>query len=217
MEATALAMTGVRKRWPKVAAPVLDGVDLEIAPGEMVGVAGRNGAGKTTLLRIAAGVLAADEGSVTVCGLRDRTAAQRQVGVCAAGNGGLYGRLGVQAHLDLWARLALLGRDERRAAIARARADFALDDFGDRRVDRLSMGQRQRLRLAGAFLHDPALVLLDEPRTSLDAEAWELVAGAITAARGRGAAVLVCFPSGEGDPVAFDRRHEVRDARLVAA
>jgi len=213
-----LEVRGVTKTWPGAPAPVLATVDLSVEPGTAVGIAGRNGAGKTTLLRIAGGLLAPDAGVVRIQGMdpeRSRTQCQRRIGVCSAGNSGLYGRLGVRAHLDLWARLALMPRRRRGPAIDAALESFMLGEFGNRRVDRLSMGQRQRLRLALAFLHGPDLLLLDEPRTSLDSEGWELTTTAIDRVRARGGAVVMCFPSGDPDPVVLSHRYEVRDATLT--
>ncbi len=217
--AAVLTLRGVTKRWPG-APPVLDGVGLEVAPGTTVAVTGRNGAGKTTLLRIAAGLIAADAGQVEVAGHaleRERTAALRRLGFVSAGNVGLYGRLGVEQHLALWSRLALVPRGARAGLIRLAVADFALDGLLGRRVDRLSMGQRQRLRLAGAFLHEPTVVLLDEPRTSLDADGAALVAQAVERVRARGGAAVICAPSAEDCPVRLDRCLRVADGRLEAA
>ena len=152
-------------------------------PGEVVSVTGRNGAGKTTLLRILGGLVAPDRGDVVLDGIRlgtRRRAYQRQIGLLTPGDRGLYARVTVARHLDLWARLALLERDARAAAISDCYARFELAELADLRVDVLSMGQRQRVRLALAFLHAPRLVLLDEPANSLDLEAL-----AIAARRGR--------------------------------
>jgi ABC-2 type transport system ATP-binding protein len=215
-----LELAGVTKRWPKAPAPVLDDVSLSVGPGETVGIVGRNGAGKTTLLRIAAGLLEPEAGTVRIAGIdpaRDRTGAQRRIGVCSAGNTGLYGRLGVRAHLELWGRIALMPRADRERAIDAALRDFALAEFGDRRVDRMSMGQRQRLRLALAFLHAPDLLLLDEPRTSLDSEGCEIAARAVARAAARGGGAVVCYPSGEDQLLPFDRVYAVSDGGLVPA
>lgn len=215
-----LALAGIVRRWAEVPGPVLDGIDLTVAPGETVAITGRNGAGKTTLLRIAAGLLSPDEGTVRVSGLdpeRRRTECQRRIGLLSAGNTGLYGRLRVELHLDFWARLALLPRSRRAAAITVVREHFALDELCGRRVDRLSMGERQRVRLALAFLHDPELVLLDEPRTSLDDEGSALLAAAVTRLTGRGGAAVLCAPSlDEGDPV-VDRCFVMTGGRLAGA
>src|SRR3954470_16140815 len=94
-----LELRGIVKRWPGTPAPVLDAVDLAVAPGEVVAVTGRNGAGKTTLLRIAAGLLLPDAGTVRVDGMDpelERAACQARIGYLSAGNSGLYGRLRVE-------------------------------------------------------------------------------------------------------------------------
>lgn len=217
-EAPPLALRGVIKRWPKREEPVLDGIDLTVESSTVVAIHGRNGAGKTTLLRLAAGILVADEGHVTAAGIDaedDRREFQRRIGFVSAGNGALYGRLTVDHHLDLTTRLALLPGPVRATASASVREEFALDELAGRRVDRLSTGQRQRLRLALAFVHRPKLLLLDEPDASLDDEAVALLAGALERVRERGGAAIVCSPSGFGDRIRVDRSLEIVEARLV--
>lgn len=192
-----LALHGIVKRWPGVP-QVLEGVDLELEPGTALAIVGRNGTGKTTLLRIAAGLIAPEQGSVSICGLdseRDRTEFQRRAGFVSAGNTGLYARLKVRHHLDMWAKLALVPRARRRAAIDHVAELFVLEELLDRRVDRMSMGQRQRLRLALAFLHEPRVVLLDEPGTSLDDEGLAIVGRALEALKQAGGAALACMPA----------------------
>lgn len=198
---------------------VLLGASLTLRSGEVAWLGGRNGAGKTTLLRIASGLVAPDRGTVTIDGLdpvADRADYQRALGFLGAGNGGLYARLPVKGHLDFWASLALLPRAAKRAAIDTAVERFALQELLDRRVDRLSLGQRQRVRLASAFLHDPTTVLLDEPHTSLDEEGVALLAAAVDEAAARGAAVLWCSPSLALDHLRHDAAHRIEDGRLVA-
>jgi ABC-2 type transport system ATP-binding protein len=209
----------VVKRWPD-APPIVEGVDLELDPGTAITISGHNGAGKTTLLRIASGLIEPDSGVVCVAGRRpeeNRTEFQRRIGLVSAGNTGLYGRLKAEHHLDLWARLALIPRAARDAAIERAIRAFALEPLCGKRVDRLSMGQRQRLRLALGFLHDPALVLLDEPTTSLDEDGVELLGTALEALKARGGAAIVCLPSGWGPLPALDGHMTLRGGRLEPA
>ena len=213
-------MRGIAKRWPSTRRVVLEDAHLEVDRGEVVAIGGPNGSGKTTLLRIAAGLIAPDAGSVRVAGLdpeRERRKAHRRLGFVSAGSSALYARLTVDHHLDLWSRLALLPRTGRRTAIARTIAMFSLDELRGRRVDRLSMGQRQRLRLALGFLHSPDLVLLDEPENSLDDDATALLADAIDDVRARGGAAVICSPGGTHDQIQVDRRLVLSGCRLEEA
>ena len=212
-----LRVEGVSKRFGS--RRVLECADLSLLNGEVVSITGRNGVGKTTLLRIVAGLLAPDSGSVKLAGLtrkRNRREYQRRVGLLAAGNSGLYGRLAVDHHLDFWARLALIPLVEIPAAIARVAQAFELEELRGMRVDRLSMGQRQRLRLALSLLPDPPLALLDEPATSLDAEALALLDAELAARRGRGLSALICAP-GTPDWTATDRDVVMAQGRLEPA
>lgn len=214
-----LSLSGIVKSWPSQPTPVLDGVDLRLEPSTTAAISGRNGAGKTTLLRIGAGLIGAEGGSVRVCGLdvdRDRTAFQRRIGFLAAGNSGLYARLKVEHHLDLWTRLALMPRRERRPAVDHAIEVFALEPLLGRRVDRLSMGQRQRLRLALAFAHSPSVVLLDEPATSLDEDGIALLQRALDSLKARGGAAVVCLPSGWEQILSIDRAYVLTAGKLEA-
>jgi ABC-type multidrug transport system ATPase subunit len=215
-----LAVTGLTKRWRGRPAPTLDGLELEMRPGEVVSVTGRNGAGKTTLLRILGGLVAPDRGDVVLDGIRlgtRRRAYQRQIGLLTPGDRGLYARVTVARHLDLWARLALLERDARAAAISDCYARFELAELADLRVDVLSMGQRQRVRVALAFLHAPRLVLLDEPANSLDLEALAIVRGAVDDVARRGDLCLVVAPEGAPTGIDVERALVLRDGRLEPA
>jgi len=215
-----LAVEGLCKHWRGRPAPTLDGLELELHPGEVVSVKGRNGAGKTTLLRIIGGLVAPDRGRVRLDGVAlgtRRRAYQRQIGLLTPGDRGLYARVTVARHLDLWARLALLDADARAAAIRSAHAQFDLRELGDLRVDQLSMGQRQRVRLALVFLHAPRLVLLDEPATSLDADALELVRRAVDDLARRGGTCLAVVPDGADTGLDIGRALVLRDGRLEGA
>jgi len=215
-----LTASAITKTWGKSGSPVLHGVDLEVSTGACVWVGGRNGAGKTTLLRIIAGLIRPDSGTISLSGLdpdRDRQAFQRRMGFLSGGNTGLYARLSGRQHLDYWSRLAMMRGPERKPAIDRAVSDFGLSEFASRRVDRLSLGQRQRVRLAMAFLHEPDLVLLDEPSTSLDDDGMALLTGTLSRHRERGGMTVWCSPSPDQEGLAFDGKHEIRDARLQPA
>jgi ABC-type multidrug transport system ATPase subunit len=195
--AEALVLEKIVQRWPAAKHPVLGGVDLALHAGSVSRLTGRNGAGKTTLLRIAAGLIEADSGRLSAFGLdpfRDRRRYQRLTAYVPTGSVGLYARLSPRQHLEFEARLALLPPPRRRSAIDRELRRFELVDVASRRVDRLSMGQRQRVRLAIALVRGAQVLLLDEPLNSLDADGVALLRTAIESIAARGGAVMWCSP-----------------------
>lgn len=210
-----LVLRGVSRRYGE--RMVLERVDLSVTPGTSVLVTGPNGAGKTTLLRIAAGVITADAGRVTFAGLdpeADRRAYQRQIAFLSAGDRGLYARLSVRQNLEFWTRIALIPPERRGPAIEDALDRFRLRDLERRRTDRLSMGQRQRVRLAMTFCHDPALVMLDEPGSSLDQEGLDQLTRAIHEVLKRGGSILWCAPTGDHESLPADEAYIVREGAL---
>ena len=215
--AALLAVTALSKWWPGRDAPTLDGLDLEMRRGDVLSITGRNGAGKTTLLRILGGLVAPDSGDVRLGQIalgRRRSAYQRQIGLLTPGDRGLYARVTVQGNLDLWARMALLDATEREAALAYSSRRFAWAELKDTRVERLSMGQRQRLRLALAFMHEPDLVLLDEPATSLDNDALGLLRAAVDDLAERGGLCIAVAPDGAESGMRTGDRLILRHGRL---
>jgi ABC-type multidrug transport system ATPase subunit len=217
-DAPVLEARRLSKQWRSSKLQVLDGVDLDLMPGTATWVGGENGAGKTTLLRIISGLITADSGDVRLFGLdieRDRRAYQQYIGFLSAGNTGLFNRLSVRRHFDYWARLAFVPRTERKAAIEESLDRFNLRELADRRVERMSMGQRQRVRLAMIFLHRPKMLLLDEALTSLDGQGAALLHAACTDVLEHGGAILACSPTGErDDEIDFSRRFLLDDGHL---
>src|SRR5579862_5092748 len=217
--AARLELRGICKQWGR-AAPVLADVDVDVASGAVTVIVGRNGAGKTTLLRIAAGLITPDSGRVSLDGLdpfADRRDYQCKLGFVSAGHGGLYARLTVRQHLEYWARLAFVPRRERAAAVAAAIERVAMAAKADARVDRLSAGQRQRVRIAMTFMHGPSLVLLDEPHTSLDDDGVSAVEALVRDALEGGASVVWCAPSVPALGLAFDEVYRVENGKVSAA
>jgi ABC-type multidrug transport system ATPase subunit len=210
-----LELADIHKSWGN--RPILVGVDLAARRGTLVAVSGANGIGKTTLLRIAAGLIHPDGGEVAIDGLhpeRDRRAYLSRLGFLSAGDRGLYARLSARRHLDLAARLAFLPTRERAPSVERALDLFELDGNADRRVDRLSTGQRQRVRLAMTFVHNPELVLLDEPANSLDSDGLDVLARYLELVRERGGAAVWCAPDGGGVPAQADTMLRLEEGRL---
>ncbi len=213
-----LIIDNVHRRWGS--RPVLSGATVALASGSVTWLGGPNGAGKTTLLRIVAGLLDPHAGSVRVFGLdaeRERRAVARRMGFLSAGDRGLQARLTVAQNLELWAGIALVPRARRAGRVAAALARFDLEALRRHRVDRLSTGQRQRVRLAQTYLHEPGLVLLDEPHTSHDGSGIELIERAIAEVRERDGAVLWCSPEAAELPLHADAHYLLRDGSLVPA
>jgi ABC-2 type transport system ATP-binding protein len=149
---------------------VLHGVDLELRPGEILGLLGANGAGKSTLLRRMAGVLPSQGGSVDVCGAGDPAtdrAARARIGYMPEAPA-LYPDDTALRYVTYLADLAGVPRRDRRAAARNALERVGAADLAHRLAGRLSKGQRQRVALAGAIVHDPDVLLLDEPGEGLD-------------------------------------------------
>jgi ABC-2 type transport system ATP-binding protein len=161
---SAVQATGVRKRFGQLDA--LAGLDLEVRAGEIYGLLGPNGSGKTTFIRCLAGLVRPDAGSVIVLGRtpRDAVAAGRVGYMTQAA--ALYGDLSVDENLEFLARLE--GVEDPDASIEAALRTVDLLDRGRSIVSTLSGGMRQRVSLAGALLHQPDLLLLDEPTVGID-------------------------------------------------
>ncbi len=159
--------------------PVVRGLDLQLAAGEICGFLGANGSGKTTTIRLLCGLLTADGGSGTCLGLdiiREAPRIRRQIGYMTQ-RFSLYEDLTVVENLDFVARVYQLR--ERRRAVRDIVARMALAPYAGRLAGQLSGGWKQRLALAACVLHQPKLLLLDEPTAGVDAQArrefWDLV------------------------------------------
>jgi ABC-type multidrug transport system ATPase subunit len=171
-----------RPRLTRVAGEVLalDGVSLSVSYGDILGLAGHNGSGKTTLMRILFGILLPTAGTATVGGhsLDDERGLKTIVGQASGDDRGFYGRLSGRQNLEFFGALRGLSGARLVERIETAAATFDMGEFVDRSVQKYSTGQRQRLSLARATLHDPSILLLDEPTRGLDppttdhVEAW---------------------------------------------
>jgi ABC-2 type transport system ATP-binding protein len=148
----------------------LGGVTFHVAPGEIVGLLGPNGAGKTTTIKILTGYLQPDDGTVTVNGLDVLThtrEVQAHIGYLPE-SAPLYPELSVQAYLKMMAELRQMPEDEQLARLSEAITATGLADHLIRPIGHLSKGFRQRVGLAQAILHQPRLLILDEPTLGLD-------------------------------------------------
>jgi len=151
--------------------PALAGATLRVGEGEAVALVGRNGAGKTTLLKILSTLVLPDGGRASVCG-RDVAASPRAaraaLGLVTGDERSLYWRLTGEQNLSLFGALYNIPPRELRPRVARALADFGLENHAAVPVRSYSSGLRQRLMLARALLHEPRVLLMDEPNRAAD-------------------------------------------------
>jgi ABC-type multidrug transport system ATPase subunit len=192
---------------------VLVDLDLEIAAGQCVALTGMNGAGKTTLLGCLAWVLRPDGGEVRWFGqLAGRDVAlRRRIGMVAH-ESGLYPHLTLHENLLLAARMS--GVDHPRRSADRWLDRTGLAPHADALPTRLSRGMRQRLAVARALIHDPPLLLLDEPFTSLDATGDQWLSTLLADLRGRGR--TICFVTHEQEKTRrlADRVLQLREGKV---
>jgi len=171
---------------------VLRGISLEAESGEIFGLLGPNGAGKTTTLRIICTLLAPDTGSVEVLGFDTRSAPEdvrRRVGVVTA-DIGVYPRLSARENITYFAELSGVadGEMSRRVAAVLERLDMV--SFADQRAESLSSGQKQKVAIARAIVHDPAVLMFDEPTSNLDVLASREIRNFMVESRERGKCVI---------------------------
>ena len=168
------------------------GIDLDCRSGEIYGLLGPNGAGKTTTLRMLSTILAPSAGSARVAGVdvaADPLEVRRRIGFLS-GSTGLYPRLTARETLEYFGRLHGLAEDALQGRVDELLDRFRMRPFQDGRCEGLSTGQRQRVSIARAVVHDPPVLILDEPTTGLDILASSDMIEFIEARRGAGRCVL---------------------------
>jgi ABC-2 type transport system ATP-binding protein len=211
----ALALTGLTKRFDR---PAVDGLDLSVAAGELYALLGPNGAGKTTTLRMVAGLLRPDSGSISVFGidaLADPVAA-KQIVAWISDEPMIYDKLTPFEYLEFVA--GLWGID---ADLAQARAEdlvawLGLEPHAHERCEGFSKGMRQKVALAGALVHEPSLIILDEPLTGLDAASAREVKNVLRRRVQDGGTVIMTTHILEVAERMADRIGIIADGRLIA-
>ena len=211
----ALEVRGLDKRFDR---PAVDGLDLSVLAGEFYTLLGPNGAGKTTTLRLVTGLLRPDRGSISVYGvdaLADAIAARR-IMAWVSDEPMIYDKLTPMEYLDfvagLWAVDANL-------AAARARdllAWLGLASHAEERCEQLSKGMRQKVALAGALVHEPKLIMLDEPFTGLDAGSARVVKEVLRERVHAGCSVIMTTHILEVAERMADRIGVMANGRLIA-
>jgi sodium transport system ATP-binding protein len=155
----------------KKSVTALKHVSFRVDQGHVVGLLGENGAGKTTLLRTIATLLAPTDGHINVAGfdtVREPDEIKKRIGVLFGGETGLYDRLTAQENLTYFASLYGLSKHETKVRIDDLALKFGMRDYMDRKVGGFSKGMRQKVAIARTLIHNPDIILFDEPTTGLD-------------------------------------------------
>ncbi len=183
----ALVLEGLRKQFDGVRA--LDGVGFTVEPGQVFGFLGPNGAGKTTTMRIVLDILRADEGSVTWDGHAAAGVPKRTWGYLPEDRG-LYPRMKVLDQLVFFGSLHGLSRRDAASRATHWLARFRIPEHADRRAEQLSKGNQQKVQFIAGILHDPDVLLMDEPFSGLDPINAALLKDAFLELRARGKAIV---------------------------
>jgi ABC-2 type transport system ATP-binding protein len=207
-----LEIDAVSKRYGTVVA--LEKMTFEVRPGELFGFVGSNGAGKTTTMRIALGVLAADAGQVRYAGVPVNHETRRHIGYMPEERG-LYPKMKVGEQLTYLARLHGMSAADAKASTERWTERLGVATRRDDEVQALSLGNQQRVQLAAALVHEPRILVLDEPFSGLDPVAVDVMSAVLREKASTG--VPVVFSSHQLDLVErlCDRIGIVRSGRMV--
>lgn len=196
----------------------VDRVDLKVGAGEVLALLGPNGAGKTTTVRMLTSVLYPSSGKASVAGYDVLNQAQQvraSVGVLTE-NHGLYNRMPSQEYLEFYGNIYGMERLQRTKRAVSLLKDFGLEAYARQRIGKFSKGMRQKLALARALMHDPPVLLLDEPTSAMDPESARLVRDSIKALRSNDRAVVICTHNlAEAEELA-DRIAIIRQGRIIA-
>lgn len=182
-----LELSGITKSYGS--RRVLDDITFRVAPGRLTGFVGGNGAGKTTTMRIILGVLASDGGSVELAGAPVTADDRRRFGYMPEERG-LYPKMKVLEQIVYLARLHGFGKADATARATALLTELGLGERLDDTIESLSLGNQQRAQIAAALVHDPEVLILDEPFSGLDPLAVDVVAGVLQASAARGSSIL---------------------------
>ncbi|MBU4225811.1 MAG: ABC transporter ATP-binding protein [Chloroflexi bacterium] len=172
----------------------VDGLSFEVHPGQILALLGQNGAGKTTTVRLLTSVLAPSRGWAQVAGYDIRKQPDKvraSVGVLTEQHG-LYLRMSGEEYLDFFGQIYRLNGSARRARIAALLEYFSLENAAGQNIGAYSKGMRQKLALARALIHEPPVLLLDEPTSAMDPESARLVRDSIASLRSENRTILIC-------------------------
>jgi ABC-2 type transport system ATP-binding protein len=196
----------------------VDGIDLQVAAGQVLGLLGPNGAGKTTTVRLLTSILKPSRGRAAVAGydvVRYPEKVRASIGLLTEQHG-LYGRMRSAEYLDFFGQLYAIDTNTRRQRVKTLLEMFGLEAVSKRRIGEYSKGMRQKLALARALLHDPPVLLLDEPTSAMDPESAHLVRDAIRELRSASRTIVICTHNLAEAEELSDQIAIIRQGRIIA-
>jgi ABC-2 type transport system ATP-binding protein len=209
-----LVVDGLRKRFGDVQA--LDGVSFTVEPGGVFGFLGANGAGKTTTMRVVLGLMKPDEGAVTWMGRQTHAFPRRTWGYMPEERG-LYARMTVIDQLVHFASLYGMKRSKARSEALAWLARFRIPEHADHRLETLSKGNQQKVQYIATILHDPEVVLMDEPFVGLDPVNVAMLRSALLEMRDRGRTIVFSTHQLEQAEALCDTVAIIDHGRIVTA
>ncbi|MCA6123313.1 ABC transporter ATP-binding protein [Bradyrhizobium sp. WSM 1704] len=214
-EPSALAVRGLTKRFDR---PAVDALDLTVRIGEFYALLGPNGAGKTTTLRMVAGLLKPDAGSVSILGIDalDDPVAAKQITAWVSDEPMIYDKLTPLEYLEFVAGLWGVDPSQSEMTARDLLVSLGLERHLNERCEGFSKGMRQKVALAGALVHDPRLIILDEPLTGLDALSARHVKGLLQERVRAGCTVIMTTHILEVAERMADRIGVIAAGRLIA-
>ncbi len=211
-----IEMVGLTKRFGDVLA--VDGVDLQVEKGKVLALLGPNGAGKTTTVRMLAAILKPTEGYARVAGydvVEEAQEVRRRVGMLTE-SPGLYNRMTGREYLDFYGRLRDLTASERGSRIDDLGDRFRMTAFLNRRLGTYSKGMSQKVTLMRTLLHEPDVLLLDEPTSAMDPQSARLVRDMILQLRTEERVIIICTHNLPEAEELADRIAIIRKGSIVA-
>ena len=195
----------------------VDDLTLHIAPGEIYGFIGHNGAGKTTTLKAAVGILPFDRGEITVCGksIKDDPIACKKLLAYIPDNPDLYDFMTGRKYLNFVADIFGIDAAARKKRIEKYAADFELTDDLDQAISSYSHGMKQKLAIIAAWIHDPRLIVMDEPFVGLDPKAAHILKGMMREVCDRGGAIFFSTHVLEVAEKLCDKVAIIKNGRLI--
>lgn len=211
-----IKISNISKSFKNVEA--LKNVSFDVNDGEIVGLLGENGAGKSTLLRIISTMLAPTEGTAYINGyelIKDADKVRSNIGILFGSEVGLYERLTARENLEYFAKLNGMDNNTIKKRIDNLIERFSFKDYADKQVGTFSKGMKQKVAIVRSIVHNPSVVLFDEPDSGLDFKASKIICDFMESCKEEGKSIIFSSHSMENIKNYSDRMVVIHKGRVV--